>query len=124
MAQYREVWTNPLDTTIIGYFDTMEDQFIPIDPANRDYQTFLTWQVEGGIADPAYTVEEIEAYQTEQAQVIAIAYLAATDGLIQRYRDHEAAGRRPFMPESKYLNLLKKRARAQKFIEKSFADFQ
>jgi hypothetical protein len=123
MAQYKEKWKSPIDDEIVGYLKTETNAYIPLDPANKDYQDFLTWQSGGGVADPAYTAEEIAAYQAEQDLTAAKAYLSETDGLVQRYRDDVAAGRRPFVPESKYKNLLKIRARAQKLLSKEYADF-
>jgi hypothetical protein len=123
MARYKEIWNFYDDPTVIGYIDTEKGCSIPLDPGNGHYQEFLTWADAGGVADPAYTADEIAAAEAAQAVAEAEVYLRTTADLVQRYRDDLAAGRRPYMPESKYCNLLKKRARAQKKTAKSFANF-
>lgn len=66
MARYKERWPNPLQQMIIGYLDTDTGKNIPIADANPFYQEFLQWQAEGGTADPAYTAEEIAAYEAQK----------------------------------------------------------
>lgn len=63
MAKYKEKWIDPLDSQIIGYLDTETGVNIPIAEENPYYQNFLQWVSDGGVPDPAYTQEEIDAYQ-------------------------------------------------------------
>lgn len=57
------------------------------------------------------------------ARAEAEIYLKETDALVQSYKDAITAGRTPAFPSSKFQNLLKRRARAQKKLTKTFADF-
>lgn len=124
MADYKEVWSSPEDSTVIGYIYNPTGTYFPADEVNPDYRAFLQWQAGGGVADPCYTAEEITESGTDDRKASAVAYLAATDHLVKRYQEDQAAGRTPFIPASKYSNLLKKRARAQKILDKNFDDFQ
>jgi hypothetical protein len=36
-----------------GILRTSDNAFIPFDPANTDYQAYLKWVAEGGVATPA-----------------------------------------------------------------------
>lgn len=33
-----------------------DEAYIPDDPANRDWQTFLAWEADGGVPDPALVI--------------------------------------------------------------------
>lgn len=123
MAKYKEIWLSPIDSNIIGYLDTENQWSIPIDPQNGFYREFLTWQAAGGVADPAFTQEEIDQQILNEQILDAKNFLSNTDPIILKYRDELAFGRTPSMPESKYLNLLKKRARAQKMIPTEIPDY-
>lgn len=72
MAKYKEVWTAPDDSTIEGYIDTERNALIPIAPGNADYSDFLQWQSEGGVADPAFTQAEVDAYIAAQAAAATV----------------------------------------------------
>lgn len=66
MAKYKENWRNPLDSEVIGHTDTETGRFIQINSNNPFSEKFDEWVAAGGIPDPAYTAEEIAAYQAEQ----------------------------------------------------------
>ena len=66
MAKYKEQWKNPLDTDVMGHVDTETGRYIQIDANNPFQQEFNDWVAAGGIPDPAYTAEEIAAYQAAQ----------------------------------------------------------
>lgn len=66
MAKYKERWPNPLVQEVIGYLDTETGQNIPNAIGNKDYQIVQEWLTAGGIPDPAYTQEEIDAYTADQ----------------------------------------------------------
>jgi hypothetical protein len=68
MAEYKEVWPNPNDPTVTGYQQTTTGKCIPLDPGNADYQNYLQWEAGGGVADPAYTQAEIDAFNLEVTQ--------------------------------------------------------
>ena len=66
MAKYKEQWKNPLDTEVMGHVDTETGRYIQINANNPFQQEFNEWVAAGGIPDPAYTAEEIAAYQAAQ----------------------------------------------------------
>lgn len=66
MAKYKEKWPNPLVQQVIGYLDTETGAHIPNAVGNKDYQDVQEWLSAGGVPDPAYTQEEIDAYMAEQ----------------------------------------------------------
>jgi hypothetical protein len=84
MADYKEVWQAPDDSTIIGYIFNATGAYIPLDPANKDYQEYLTWAAGGGVADPAYTTPEIDAAALEDRQTGRIGSLK--DALIWQFK--------------------------------------
>jgi hypothetical protein len=84
MADYKEIWTAPDDPTVKGYFNNLAAAVIPLDPANKDYQDFLAWQAEGGIADPAYTTAEIDAAALAGRQAARIGNLK--EALIYQFK--------------------------------------
>jgi hypothetical protein len=75
MADYQEIWNSPGDATVIAYRHTVSGSIIPLDESNKDYQTFLTWQAAGGVADPAFTTPEIDAAALETRQADRLASL-------------------------------------------------
>lgn len=116
---------------MIRYVDNLETVLdretgacIPKVAGNHDYQAYLAWLADGNTPveaqpGPEYVLNEdtweIDATLTEATETAdALAYLKSTDDMVRRYEEAMAAGRPPFMPESKYRNVLKKRARAQK----------
>ena len=110
--------------------DTLRDRetgaCIPKSAGNRHYQEYLAWVAEGNTPipespGPTYVLNEDtweidpDLVAAEEAATAA-AYLESTANLVRRYEEDITAGRKPFIPESKYLNVLKKRSRAQKTI--------
>lgn len=107
-------------------FDREENLSFMKNETNERYQDYLVWVNEGNtpisekpgpeyvLVDDAWEVDAdlLAGQQAGEARD----YLAETDPMITRYQEDLAAGRRLSMPESKYKNLLKKRARAQKTI--------
>jgi len=41
---------------------------IPFAPGNRDYQTYLEWKSEGGIPDPAQSLDELKVEKEQEMQ--------------------------------------------------------
>ena len=50
---YKETTTDPLTNKKYGIFRTTDNTFIPLDPANTDYQQYLNWLDEGNTPLPA-----------------------------------------------------------------------
>lgn len=65
MAKYKESWISPIDDTLTGYIDTETGGSINLVPVNPFDFAFQKWVTDGGVADPAYTQPEIDAYQAE-----------------------------------------------------------
>lgn len=63
MAKYKEQWKSPIDPEVTGHVDTETGRFIQINSNNPFQEDFNGWVAAGGIPDPAYTAEEIAAYQ-------------------------------------------------------------
>lgn len=72
MAKYKEQWKSPIDPEVTGHVDTETGRFIQINSNNPFQEDFNEWVAAGGIPDPAYTAEEIAAYQTEKDRQDAI----------------------------------------------------
>lgn len=65
---------------------------IPADPANRDYQDYLTWVALGNTATPAQTPAEITAEAIATTNAIAKAELLAIDlASVRSIREYIAA---------------------------------
>lgn len=104
--------------------DREQGTSIPKVSVNRHYQDYLAWVAEGNTPIPAQPGPEYALVGDEWiidadlAEAVdrdnAAAYLESTDNLVRRYEEDLAAGRRGFIPESKYQNILRKRARALK----------
>lgn len=60
MAEY-QLTSN--ERTIIR---TGDGAYIPTDPANRDYQEYLKWAEDGGVADPYVPPPEVEPVPTPE----------------------------------------------------------
>lgn len=69
MADYKEVWKNPTDPTIIGYQKTGTGLFLMLNCGGPDWQDFLNWQAGGGVADPAFTQAEIDEWSLNGRQM-------------------------------------------------------
>jgi hypothetical protein len=105
-------------------FDRETGGYIPKTTGNNEYREFLAWVAEGNTPipekpGPEYVLDEdtwiIDADLAENVEsAAAAAYLDSTANLVRRYEEDLAAGRRRFIPESKYQNILRKRARALK----------
>lgn len=65
MADYKEQWISPIDSTIIGYFHTVTGRSINLEPQNPFDAKFQQWLSDGGIPDPAFDQSQIDAYQAE-----------------------------------------------------------
>jgi hypothetical protein len=87
------------------------------------FEELQSWLDDGNTPDPEFTQEEIDAQELINQKLEAENFLKNSDPIVLRYRDDLASGRTPFMPEAKYLNLLKKRARAQKLIGSEIPDY-
>lgn len=87
MAKYKEMWITPIDATVIGYMDTETGGSINLEPQNPFDEDFQEWLNDGGIPDPAYTQQEIDAYQ------------AAVDRADSIADEQENAGVRDLTPE-------------------------
>ena len=49
---------NKLENKILDYINrTTDNSIIPFDPANRDYQEYLSWLEEGNTPEPADETE-------------------------------------------------------------------
>ena len=115
--------------------DTLTDRetglCIPKTGGNLEYREYLAWVAAGNTPieaqpGPEYVLDGdawvVDADLLEsQEKATARAYLKSTDDLVRRYQEDVAAGRPVCIPESKYKNLLKKRARAQKKAVKARA---
>ena len=44
---------NPLTNTVAAVCKTDVQLFIPVEPANTDYQAYLAWLAEGNVPTPA-----------------------------------------------------------------------
>jgi hypothetical protein len=110
MAKYKEIWESPNNDTIIGYMDTENGGGFGLSPGNKDYQAFLEWQTDGGVADPAYTAEEIAAFQAAETAAAARAYVLETDNHILSYTERKAAKLAGRVNTLKYKSLRRKRA--------------
>ena len=53
MAQPYQLIDNPLPGTMQTVLRVEDQAYIPFDPANRDYQEYLTWLEAGNEPDPA-----------------------------------------------------------------------
>ena len=67
---YRQVWglDGQVSRTIIERVD--DHAFIPVDPANRDYATFLAWQKQGGRIQPPVPLEPVDPKIDEARKLI------------------------------------------------------
>lgn len=57
MAEYQQL-TDPSGDIIGNVFRRADNAYIPDDPANRDYQEYLTWLDEGNTPDPPQAATE------------------------------------------------------------------
>jgi hypothetical protein len=108
MARYKEVWENPLESTVLRYRDTDAApafRFIEVDS-----EEITDWIALGNTPDPAYTAEEIAAAQAAETAAQAKAYVLETDPHIAAYTERKAAKLAGKINTLKYKSLQRKRA--------------
>lgn len=110
MAKYKEEWRRPDEPTIVSYLDTESGMSIPLISGNPEYQEFLEWQTDGGVPDPAYTAEEIAAFEAAAAAATAKTYVLETDPQVSSYVERKAAKLAGRVNTLKYKSLQRKRA--------------
>jgi hypothetical protein len=108
MARYKEVWESPLDNTVTSYRDT--DTTSRYLSANSP--EVADWIALGNTADPAYTAEEIAAFEAAEAAAEASSYVASTSNQAASYTERKAAGLPGKINSLKFKHLRRRRGLA------------
>lgn len=112
MAKYKEVRAPYEGAPLAGYYDNETRENIPLSPGSGLYQMVLEWIAEGNTADPAYTAEEIAAFEAAETAAEASNYVAATSDQATSYTERKAAGLPGKINSLKYKHLRRRRGLA------------
>lgn len=114
MARYKEVWADWNDDTVTSILDT--ETGWSFSPDSRRYAAYQEWLDEGNAPDPAFTADEIAAFEAAEADVAAAAFLAATDWVLPKYLDDMETKGRSTISSTKAKRLRRDRNRARRRI--------
>ena len=86
-----------------------DEMYVPKADGNIHYKMIQEWIQDGGVVDPQYTAEELEAHKQAEINAEALRYLAETDWYVIRASEGGKAVPKTILTKRKKARLAVKR---------------